>query len=67
MYFEVSENFDKKLYMYISIIYVFVKFREKSIFCVVYVKKRKIILLKALFLAPNFIFFTHTTRQVEFS
>jgi hypothetical protein len=29
----------------------------------VYLKKRKFVLLKILFLAPNFIFFTHATKK----
>jgi hypothetical protein len=30
-------------------------------------KKRKFVLLDVLVLTPNFILFTHATRQVEFS
>jgi hypothetical protein len=40
VYFKVSKSFDKKFYMYISIIYV-IKFRGNPIFFVVYIKKRE--------------------------
>jgi hypothetical protein len=44
-YFQVLKEFDKKkLHVYLHNICVFVKFHEKMIFFVVYVKKRKFVL-----------------------
>jgi hypothetical protein len=48
IYFEVSKFFNKKLYMYISIIYVYsLSFTGKPIFFVIYVKEDKIYLLES--------------------
>jgi hypothetical protein len=52
----------KNLHVHIHNICSFVKFHEKPIFFVVYVKKRKLILWKALFLVLCFIFL-HTSHD----
>jgi hypothetical protein len=46
---------------------VFVKFRGKTMYSVVYVKKTKIVMRNVLFLAPFFSFLTDATRHVDLS
>jgi hypothetical protein len=65
IYFELLKFFDKSSHLHN--ICVFVKFHENMIFFVVYVKRENLSCDKSLFLAPNFVFFTHATRQLVFS
>jgi hypothetical protein len=52
------KNMDKKFYMYISIVYVCSsRFHEKLIFCVVYIKKEKVYLVKSLIFSTEFCLF----------
>jgi hypothetical protein len=52
------KNSEQKFRVYISIFYVcLTKFRDKSIFLVLWVKKQKNYLMQTLILLPNFIFF----------
>jgi hypothetical protein len=60
----VKKNWPKFLHVNVHNISAFVKFRRKLICFVVYVKKTKIVMWNALFLAPNFIFL-HTPHDTS--
>jgi hypothetical protein len=53
------KNYEQKFRVYISTFYVrMTKFRGKSIFEVLWIKKTKKCLVQTLILPPNFVFFS---------